>query len=220
MNKRRRCCSILVFSVAFALLAVPRQTPAQAQKGVELYGAGQFKDAETVFREAQQRNPSDTPNNYYLGLSILLQDRFGEALDIFLKVKQSQDRADQWTRPAVPDEYQINLAMARARLGLQQYADAWKNLESARIENGSSSDVYIYRGVYYFQQEKFPEALKELDKAIALDAKNAYAYYYEGLVYYKTSQPEKAVNALKMFLQLYPNSPEAAKAKEIVDKLC
>jgi tetratricopeptide (TPR) repeat protein len=148
-----------------------------------------------------------------------LQDRFGEALDIFMKVKQSQDRADQRTRPAVPDDYQINLAMARARLGLQQYTDAWKNLEQARIVN-PSSDVFVYRGVYYLQQEKLPEAIKELEKAVSLDAKNAYAYYYEGLAYYKSSQAEKAVDALKMFLQLYPGAPEAAKAKEIVDKLC
>jgi tetratricopeptide (TPR) repeat protein len=220
MNTRRFCCRLLVLSVVFALIAaIPRQIPAQSKKGIDLYGAGQFKEAEAVFRDALKSNASDTPNRYYLGLSILLQDRFGEALDIFLKVKQSQDKADQRTRPAIPDEYQINLAMARACLGLQKYADAWKNLEQARTEN-PSSDVFVYRGVYYYQQDKFAEALKELEKAISLDAKNAYAYYYEGLVYYKTGQAESAVSALKMFLQLYPTAPEAAKAKEIVTKLC
>lgn len=221
MNKRKACCRILVLTVAFAVVAsIPQQISAQSKKGVELYGSGHFREAEAAFREALKNNPSDTPNNYYLGLSILLQDKCSEALDIFLKAKKSQDRADQWTRPAVPDEYQINLAMARARLGLKQYDEAWKNLESARIENGKSSDVYVYRGVYYYQQEKLPEAIKELEKAISLDKNNPYAYYYEGLTYYKMSVPDKAVGALKMFLQLYPNAPEAAKAKEIVVKLC
>jgi tetratricopeptide (TPR) repeat protein len=220
MNTRRACCRILVFSVLLTLVAaLPGQISAQSKNGVELYGAARFKEAEAAFRDALKSNPSDTPNRYYLGLSILMQDRFSESLDIFLKVKQSQDRADQRTRPAVPDQYQINLAMARARLGLQQYADAWKNLEQARMEH-ASSDVYVYRGVYYLQQEKLPESIKELEKAISLDAKNAYAYYHEGLAYYKSGQADKAVSALKMFLQLYPNAPEAAKAKEIVDKLC
>jgi tetratricopeptide (TPR) repeat protein len=220
MNTHRACCRILVLSVVFALTAgIPQPISAQAKKGVELYGAGQFKEAEAAFRNALKSNPSDTPNRYYLGLSILLQDRFSEALDVFLKVQQSQEKADQRTRPAVPDKYQINLAMARARLGLQQYADAWKNLEQARIES-ASADVYVYRGVYYLQQEKLPEAIKELEKAISLDAKNAYAYYHMGLAYYKSGQADKAVSALKMFLQLYPNAPDAAKAKEIVDKLC
>ena len=211
---------IPVFSLLLVFASVPAQISAQSKKGVELYQAGQFKEAEAAFREALKINPKDTPNNYYLGLSVLLQDKHSEALDILLKVKQSQDRADKRTRPTVPDEYQINLALARTRLELQQYEDAWKNLESARIENNSSSDVYVYRGVYYFQQDKFPEALKELEKAISLDGKNPYAHYYEGLVYYETGQADKAVNALKMFLQLYPNAPEAAKAKEIVNKLC
>jgi tetratricopeptide (TPR) repeat protein len=220
MNTRRACRRILVLSVVFALIAViPQPISAQAKKGVGLYGAGQYQEAEAAFRDALKNNPSDAPNRYYLGLSILLQDRFGEALDIFLKVKQSQDRADPGTRPAVPDEYQISLATARACLGLRQYDDAWKNLEQARIEN-PSSDVYVYRGVYYLQQEKLTEAITELEKAISLDAKNAYAYYHAGLAYYKSSQAEKAVSALKMFLQLYPNAPEAAKAKEIVTKLC
>jgi tetratricopeptide (TPR) repeat protein len=220
MTTRASFFRFLAFFVALSLLSIPMQVSAQSKKGVKLYGAGQFEEAEAAFREAQKSNPSDTPNNYYLGLSILLQDRFGEALDVLVKVKQSLDRADQRTRPAVPDEFQINLAMARARLGLHQYEEAWKNLESARNKNASSSDVYVYRGVYYFQQDKFTEAIKELEKAISLDAKNPYAYYYEGLVYYKAGQADKAVNSLKMFLQLYPNAPEAVKAKEIVDKLC
>jgi tetratricopeptide (TPR) repeat protein len=220
MNTRRACCTILVFSLVIALsVAIPRQVSAQAKKGVELYDAGKYKQAEAAFREALKGKPSDTPNRYYLGLSILLQDRYGEALDIFLKVKQSQDKADQGRRTAVPDEYQINLAMARARLGLNQYADAWKNLEQARMQS-PSSDVFVYRGLYYLQQEKLPEAIKELEKAISLDAKNAYAYYYAGLAYYKSGQGQKAVETLKMFLQLYPHAPEAAKAKEIIDKLC
>jgi Flp pilus assembly protein TadD len=211
---------IPVFSLLLMFASIPAQIPAQSRKGVDLYQAGQFKEAEAAFREALKSNPKDTPNNYYLGLSVLLQDKHSEALDILLAVKQSQDHADHRTRSAVPDEYQMNLALARTHLELRQYKDAWKNLESARIENSGASDVYVYRGVYYFQQDKFPEALKELEKAIGLDGKNPYAYYYEGLIYYKTGQAAEAVNALKMFLQLYPNAPEAAGAKEIVDKLC
>jgi tetratricopeptide (TPR) repeat protein len=220
MNTRRACCSILVFSVVFALMvAIPRQSSAQAKKGVELYGAGKYKEAEAIFRDALKSNPSDTPNRYYLGLSILLQNRYSEALDIFLKVQQSQEKTDQRTRFAVPDEYQMNLAMARARLGLNQYADAWKNLEQAGKAN-SSSDVFVYRGVYYLQQEKLKQAIEELEKAISMDAKNAYAHYYAGLAYFKSGQGQKAVETLKIFLQLHPGAPEAAKAKEIIDKLC
>ena len=82
----------------------------------------------------------------------------------------------------------------------------------------SASDVYVYRGASYVLQGKNSEAIKELEKAIKLDEKNSYAYYYQGLAYYQSGQAEKAVTALKMFLQLNPNAPEAGKAKKLVDR--
>jgi tetratricopeptide (TPR) repeat protein len=220
MNSALSVKSISLTFAALYLVCAPLQVSAQSKQGIDFYSTGQFKEAEAAFREAQKRNPSDTPNNYYLGLSILLQDRFGEALDVLTKVKQSQDKSDSRTRSAVPDEFQISLALARVQLGLQRYDAAWKSLESASAVNANSSEVFVYRGAYYFQQEKYGDALKELDKAISLDPKNPYAYYYQGLAYYKSGIADKAVSALKMFLQLSPNAPEADEAKEIVNKLC
>ena len=221
MNKRRICCRILVLSVVFSLaVLIPQQIFAQSSKGIELYDQWKFAEAEKALRDALKADPSETPANYYLGLSVLMQGKYSEAIDIFVKVKRSQDKADQRTRPAVPSEYQIQLAMARARLGLRQYDEAWKNLESARIKDRTAADVYVYRGAFYVLQQKNAEAIKELEKAIKLDEKNSYAYYYQGLAYYQSGQADKAVTALKMFLQLNPSAPEAGKAKEIVDQLC
>jgi tetratricopeptide (TPR) repeat protein len=221
MNMRRTSSLMLVLSVVFSLVAVaPQQIFAQTGKGIELYNSWDFKGAEKVLRDAIKADPSDTLANYHLGLALMGQQNYSEALDIFLKVKRSQDKADQWSRPAIPNEYQIQLATARARLGLKQYEEAWKNLESARIEDGSAADVYVYRGAYYVLQEKDREALVELDKAHKLDDQNAYAHYYMGLAYFHSGQASKAVEALKTFLTLAPRAPEAAKAKLIVDQLC
>ena len=220
MSNRKAFCRILVLFVAFSLVSVVSQTVAQSKKGIELYNTWQYQEAEKVFREELKTDPNNIPANFYLGLTVLHQEKYKDALDIFLKVYQSQQRADQWTRPPVPSEYQIQLAMAQARIGLKQYADAWKNLESARIEDGSASDVYVYRGLYYLEQEKLKEAVKELEKAIDLDEKNPYAHYYVGLAYHKSGDPQKAVEALKIFLQLAPNAPEAPKAKLLHDQLC
>lgn len=221
MNTRNEGCRILVLSVVLlGVLIIPQQIFAQTSKGIELYNQWKFAEAERVLREALKTAPSETLANYYLGLSVLMQDRYGEAADIFVKVKQSRDKADPRTRAAVPSEFQVQLSMARARLGLGQYEEAWKNLESARAEDGNSSDVYVFRGEFYVLQKKNSEAIKELEKAIKLDEKNAYAYYYLGLAYYQAGQADKAVTALKMFLQLQPNAPEAPRAKQLVVQLC
>ena len=221
MNKRRAWRQILAVLIVCLLVSViPQGIFAQSKNGIELFNSWKFQEAERAFREALKADPKDTPTNFYLGLSLLLQEKNSDALDVFLKVKSSQDNSDQRTRPAIPSEFQIQLALARARLGLKQFAEAWKNLESARIEDGKSSDVYVYRGAFYVLQEKNTKALKELQKAISLDQKNPYAYYYQGLAYYHSGEAQKAVDALKMFLSLAPDAPEAGEAKQLVAKLC
>lgn len=47
-----------------------------------------------------------------------------------------------------------------------------------------------------------------------------YACYLLGLSYHQAVNAEKAVDALKMFLQLDPHAPEAGSAKKLVDQLC
>ncbi len=221
MNRRRALCRIAVLLVAISLMAViPQQMAAQTKKGIELYNSMEYPEAEKVFREALKADAKNTAANYYyLGLSLVEQKKNSEALDIFLLVNKIQDSLDQGARPPVPSKYQIQLAMGRARLGLEQYAEAWTNLESARKENESASDVYVYRGVYYYQQKKNAEAIKELEKAISLDRNNAYAYYYSGLANYELGNGKKAAEDLKTFINMAPNAPEYDKAREVI-KLC
>ena len=151
---------------------------------------------------------------YNLGLSYLSQEKYQDALDAFLKAKSN--RAEK----ANPSEFQIQIALAQARLGLKRYDEAWKNLESSRALNANSSEVYLYRGIYYFQQEKYREAKNELDRAISLNNKEAYAYYYQGLTHYHLGEAAKAVEDLKTFLSLEPDAPEAHKADILIKQLC
>jgi tetratricopeptide (TPR) repeat protein len=137
-----------------------------------------------------------------------------------MKVRQIRDKMDPKVRPAIPNEYQIQLAFARTNLELKHFDEAWKNLEIAGKENPKSADVLVYRGVYYLDQEKHQESLKELEKAVSLDNKNAYAYYYQGMAYFHSGVADKAVDAFKKFLELAPAAPEAAEAKRLINILC
>jgi tetratricopeptide (TPR) repeat protein len=188
MDKRRKFARILVLSTLFSLCAViPQLVLAQTSKGSELYNQG---------------------------ISYLSQEKYKDALDTFLKIK------DSLTAKTIPNECQLQIALARARLGLKQYGEAWKNLESAKTVNANSSEVFLYRGVYYFQQEKYREARNELDKAISLNKKEAYAYYYEGLAHYHLGEASRAVEDLKTFVGLEPDAPEVEKATLLIKQLC
>lgn len=219
-KKRGTFCVALAAALALAAAALmPVPVCGQTEKGVELYNSWEYLEAEKVLREAVQKNPQDVKANYYLGLSLLLQQKHGEALDLLLKAKEARVKGGRG--PAdTPGECQIEIALARAHLGLQQYREAWKNLEAAGKLDSRNADVYVYRGVYYHQQGKEKDAIKELEKAIRLDDHNVYAHYYAGHVYLRLGNPARAVDMFRTFLTLAPNAPEAPKAKVLIDALC
>jgi tetratricopeptide (TPR) repeat protein len=216
MTKLRRNCLVLVLSMA--VLATPLVF-AQTKQGVDLFNSWKFPESEQVLREAVKTNPQDIQAAYYLGLSVLMQDKHSEALEILLKAQESHAKAGQG-HSAVPDEYQMSIALARTYLELKQNEDAWKHLEEANKIHAGAIEVCIYRGAYYLNKEKYPQAIKELEKAMKLDAKNAYAHYYAGYAYLRAGNPSKALEAFRAFIQFAPNAPEADKIKALVTALC
>jgi tetratricopeptide (TPR) repeat protein len=218
MNKLKRNCLVLVLSMAvLTVVSVEPWAFAQTKQGVDLFNSWNFQESEKVLRQAVKANPKDAQAAYYLGLSMLMQDKHSEALAILLKVQPSPAKAGQGS---VPDEYQIRIALARTYLELKQNEDALKCLDAANQINADAIDVHIYRGAYYLNKENYAQAIKELEKAMKLDDKNAYAHYYAGYAYLRSGNPSKSVEAFKSFLQMAPAAPEAAKVKALVDALC
>jgi tetratricopeptide (TPR) repeat protein len=201
-------------------VSIPQGLMAQTGRGIDLCDSWKFQEAEKVLREALAANPRDIQAAYYLGLSVLMQDKHNEALEILLKAKSDLDKAGSQARPSVPDEYQIQIALARTYLELKRYPEAWKSLESAQKEHPDSVDVHVYRGVYYMFRGDLQKAIGELDKSLSMDSNNAYANYYAGLAYLRNGNPSKAVDLFKAFLQLAPDAPEAGKAKALIAALC
>jgi tetratricopeptide (TPR) repeat protein len=221
MNKFARFSTILVFSCFVSLMAaMPPRIFAQTEKGIELYNSWEYQEAEKILRDALKTDPQDIAANFYLGLSILLQEKYSEALEIFQKVEDDQGKVKLQKASNIPDEYQIQIALARAHLGLKQNAEAWKILESAEKAHPGFPDVHVYQGAYYIQVNDPKKAIKELEKAMQLDAKNIYAHYYAGHAYLRLGNPARAVDMFKIFIELAPNAPEAPKAKSLIFALC
>lgn len=221
MNTRQGPSSaLLLFVVTLFLVVAPSQIFGQTSNGIELFNAWQFQEAEKAFREALKSDPQDIQASYYLGLSLLQQEKHSEALEVFQKVKEARDHAPAQAKPSVPDEFQVQMALARTQLELKQLPEALKNLDAASKANAGSAEVHTFKGYYYMQREDLKQALKELNKALELDSQNAYAHYYAGHVYLRQGNPAKAVEMLKEFIQLAPLAPEAVKAKALIDALC
>jgi tetratricopeptide (TPR) repeat protein len=220
MTKLKRNCLIWVLSMAVITVAITIPSGfAQTKKGVDLFNSWKIQESEKVLREAVKANPQDIQAAYYLGLSVLMLDKHSEALAILLKVQESHVKAGKGG-PAVPDEYQIRIALARTYLELKQNEEAWKNLEAANKLNAGAIDGYIYRGAYYINKGNLPQAIKELEKAMSMDDNSAYAHYYAGYAYLRSGNPAKALDAFKSFIQLAPLAPEVVNVKALVLALC
>ncbi len=221
MRKYGVCFNILALCLVFGFsVSVPQWAFAQIKSGIELYEAGDYVNAEAKLRVELKTEPRNTTARYYLGLSLLYQGNFEEALEELETAKSERESDSQFSRPAVPSDYQLDIALAQAYIGLGQLDEAWPRLESAKTENPDSSDVFLYRGIYFYTKEDYAEAIKSLEKSISLDAKKAYAYYYVGMAYFNTGEPDKMVDAFKIFLQLAPSAPEAPDVKKRVEAAC
>lgn len=74
-------------------------------------------------------------------------------------------------------------------------------------------------GFVYFKQEKFAEAARWFENTLQIDPSRAIAYLNLGDARARLNDNEKAKAAYNTFLQLSPNSPNAAYVKEALKKL-
>ena len=221
MNKFDRLYKIILLSAVVILIcSISLKALAQTEKGIELYTSWEFKKAEEAFREVLKKEPSDVQAGYYLGLSLLMQAKYQEALGFFLKAKDLIDKAALSGKTGILDKGQLEVVLTRVYLELEKYPEALEHLEAAEKAKANPADIHTFRGAYYIEKNDANKAVKELEEALKLDSQNAYAYYYAGHAFLRLGNPAKAVELFKMFLRLAPYAPEAVKAKALIDALC
>jgi tetratricopeptide (TPR) repeat protein len=222
MNKSNTLCKTLALSAAvvISISGMSLQVLAQTEEGIELYNSWEFEKAEEALREVLNNKPADVRVGYYLGLSLLMQEKYQEALDTFQKAKAHVDKPALSGEAGIPDEGHLEIALTRAYLGLEKYPEAWECLKAAEKATANPADIHTFRGAYFLEKNEAEKAAEKVEKAIELDSQNAYAYYYAGYAYLRLGHPAKAMNMFETFLILAPYAPEAGKAKFLIDSLC
>lgn len=205
--------TILLFAVLLSVFLIQPPVFAQTERGVDLFNYWDFKKAEDAFRKALKNNPGDNEASYYLGMSLIMQKRYQESLEVLKNIKDPEDGE-------IPDKGQLKIALARAYLGLKNYPEALEYLNVAEEVNANPIEYHTYRGAYYLEKKDAKRAAAELDKAIELGSKNPYTYYHAGFAYLSLGNPSDAVKAFEIFLQLAPYAPEAEAVSLIVGSLC
>ena len=89
-----------------------------------------------------------------------------------------------------------------------------KMISSEEIKNEDS----LYNiGVIFYNASKYDDALKYFKRATELNAEFAEAQFQLGMTYTAMNKPKEAVEVLKKFIEMAPDSPNYQTAKAIID---
>jgi tetratricopeptide (TPR) repeat protein len=190
-----------------AEVAIARGRVAQQEKD--------WSTARAELERAAKASPEDPEPLVFLGETLLLANDQGGARQAFARaadVAQARlaDSADD-----VDALYSLGISQQR----MMRFDDAFATLSRARQGDSSDAMIVYQLGVTRAFQERWSEAATLLDQAIAMNSGIAYAYYYRGLSEGRAGHKDRLVNDLNRFLAMAPHSPDAAKAKKILESV-
>jgi tetratricopeptide (TPR) repeat protein len=179
------------------------QAQALNREGVALAREGKRPEALAKFQAARQAAPGLVPKaSYNAGLLLEQSGKPQDALTAYLEARQS------FLNPAEEQD-----AMSRLTALAQR----------ANLPAPDAADRRYRLGIVRAQQKRYPEAVIEFEAALADAPWLTDAYYNLGLVSDFTGAHAKALQALRTYLTLAPQSPHASAVKtkivELEDKL-
>lgn len=211
----------LLVSVVFILAGgISLHVLGNAEEGLKAFSVGKYEKAEALFKEVLKGDAENVPAGYYLGLSLLMQEKFDEALGVFRSLKVNIGDKEVMEDSRMPTRGEVEIGLARTYLGLKKYPEALKMIDAAEKANAAPTEIHTYKGAYYLEINENRKANEELQEALKLNSPNPYTYYFAGIAYLRLGNPQKAVKLFQTFLKMAPYAPEAEHAKFLVDTLC
>jgi tetratricopeptide (TPR) repeat protein len=156
------------------------------EKGWHKISAGEYTEADAHLRKALELAPGDSQAESLLGWSLMLQDRYDDALVSFQRVLVKEP---------------MN-ALARVNLGYiclkkRIFGEAIEHLSKAiRLDNDKKATLYAhyYLGLVYLEREMFEDAQTFFQKTLILGPNLIEAYFELGRAYWFNSQRDKATS--------------------------
>jgi tetratricopeptide (TPR) repeat protein len=178
-------CACLLISFSPALAQTPLDPQAydlNIAKGLTRFSAGQYSEAERLFRAALDANPGDSRAGFYLGQTLIRLKRPEAAQEIFEKLlSKNKDDGRAW----------LGLGMAQYSRG--QYNEALASLDNAEKYRPSDPLVFYYQGLAYHQKGAFDLSPGRFLRARTLSPDLAApCHYYSGIAYYQRGLVDEA----------------------------
>lgn len=203
------------------------------QKGTNLVKERRFDEALDAFHKAIELKPdfTDAQSNieallrqkgeqgaldwFEKGTGFLKEKKLEEALETFQKAVE--------IKPDFPEAY-LNIGIL-FYLRQKNYEAEEALLKAHELNPEELRAKQLLAVINYesamklIESKKSHEALEKLEQAYSYDPDHAYVNYLLGILYVEKEMKKEAVKHLETFLRLEPNSPQAKKAKEILESL-
>jgi tetratricopeptide (TPR) repeat protein len=151
---------------------------------------GRLIDASLEFRRALALQPGGFWPNFYQGVCLYRQRRYGEAVAAFgCCVAESPDRGECF----------YNRALALTALGRTE--EALADYDRAIEKAPRLAAAVLNRGLLHYREGRQTEALADLDKALELGADPATVHYNLALVHLARQERSAALESLRLALR-------------------
>ena len=189
-------------------LVVKEAIVADMGRADKLFAEKKYSQARAFYGKLLAENPDIYILNKSIGNCYFAEENYEKALESFMKVYDKQpERADVLA----------SIANAYNNWGKKDQAAEW--YKKVPLDEIQDIDTAYNAGVVLYNSGNVAEAAKYFKKAVEVDKEFADGYYQLGMASVALNKSEAAVEALKKFLQLAPESPQAAAAKSVIEAL-
>jgi tetratricopeptide (TPR) repeat protein len=178
------------------------------EKGWSKLSLGDHAGAEVALRKALELSPNDPQGEALLGWSLMLQEKYDDALLMFQKVLMRQPQ-NALAR--------INVGYICLKKGI--FGEAIEHLSRAiRLDNDKKATLYahFYLGLVYLERDMFEDAQTFFRKTIVLGPGLIEAYYELGRALWFNGQRDEAMETWKNGFTANKFNPWGKRCAEVL----
>jgi tetratricopeptide (TPR) repeat protein len=187
-------------------IALTSDIVAELEKGNLLFADKKFPEALKAYEEILAKNPDVFIIYKNIGNCQFAMERYDLAIASYLKLYEKQPKSAE-TMTLIGNSYVNAKDMEKA---MEWYG-------KIPFEEIKDIDTLYNIGANLTNNNKNDLAVKYFKRAVELDAGFAAGYYQLGMTHTALNQIPEALEALKKFMELAPDSPDFGTAKAIVD---
>jgi tetratricopeptide (TPR) repeat protein len=178
----------------------------ELEKGNLLFSEKKYPEALLAYEDILKNNPDVFIIYKNIGNCYFAMEKYDQAVNFYLKIFEKQ-----------PTSSEIMTLIGNSYANAQNMEKAMEWYGKIPFEQIKDIDTLYNIGANLTNNSKNDLALKYFQRAVEVDPDFAEGYYQLGMTHTALNQIPEALQALKKFMELAPDSPNFGTAKAIVD---